>query len=250
VNRQDFVTAWKADPSKVTIGGGSSPGGPDHLFPMEVAQAVGVDPKSVNFITYDGGGDLLTALLGKKVTVGTSSPGELIDQIEAGLERVRQRMATHGFEFEEGDEDIHMAIERLLGEEIGPVAGKVHTGRSRNDQVATDVAMVVQVHSLRAIELCGEAMAALLEQAATVARTEVFGPVITVQTFTDEAEAIEIANDTPYGLTASVWTQNHGRALRVSAAIDTGCVWVNCHIPLVAEMPHGGAKQSGYGGRR
>ena len=85
---QDFVTAWKADPSKVTIGGGSSPGGPDHLFPMELAKAVGVDPKSVNFVTYDGGDDLLTALLGKKITVGTSSPGELIDQIEAGQLRV------------------------------------------------------------------------------------------------------------------------------------------------------------------
>jgi putative tricarboxylic transport membrane protein len=85
---QDFVAAWKADPAKVTIGGGSSPGGPDHLFPMETARAVGVDPKAVNFITYDGGGDLLTALLGKKVTAGTSSPGEFIDQIEGGQLRV------------------------------------------------------------------------------------------------------------------------------------------------------------------
>lgn len=84
----DFVAAWKKDPSKVTIGGGSSPGGPDHLFPMETAEAVGVDPKSVNFVTYDGGGDLLTALLGNKITAGTSSPGELIDQIEAGQLRV------------------------------------------------------------------------------------------------------------------------------------------------------------------
>lgn len=84
----DLVAVWKADPSKVTIGGGSSPGGPDHLFPMELAKAVGVQPKSVNFVTYDGGGDLLTALLGKKITVGTSSPGELIDQIEAGQLRV------------------------------------------------------------------------------------------------------------------------------------------------------------------
>lgn len=85
---QDFVAAWKADPAAVTIGGGSSPGGPDHLFPMELAEAVGVDPKAVNFVTYDGGGDLLTALLGKKITAGTSSPGELIDQIEAGQLRV------------------------------------------------------------------------------------------------------------------------------------------------------------------
>src|SRR3954469_20558217 len=84
----DFVAAGKADPSKVTIGGGSSPGGPDHLFPMELAKAVGVNPKSVNFVTYDGGGDLLTALLGKKITVGTSSPGELIDQVEGGQLRV------------------------------------------------------------------------------------------------------------------------------------------------------------------
>jgi putative tricarboxylic transport membrane protein len=84
----DFVEAWKADPASVTIGGGSSPGGPDHLFPMELAEVVGVDPKQVNFITYDGGGDLLTALLGKKITAGTSSPGELIDQIEAGQLRV------------------------------------------------------------------------------------------------------------------------------------------------------------------
>src|ERR1700712_421630 len=96
---KDFVAAWKADPSKVTIGGGSSPGGPDHLFPMELAKAVGVDPKSVNFITYDGGGDLLTALLGKKITVGTSSPGELIDQIEAGQLRV---LAVSGEERVEG----------------------------------------------------------------------------------------------------------------------------------------------------
>jgi argininosuccinate lyase len=88
--------------------------------------------------------------------------GSELERIEAGLERVRERMAQHGFEFEDSDEDIHMAVERLLGEEIGPLAGKLHTGRSRNDQVATDMAMVVQAHSLRAIELCGAAMERLL----------------------------------------------------------------------------------------
>jgi len=86
-----------------------------------------------------------------------------------------------------------------------------------------------------------------LHQDDELIRTEIFGPVITVQTFDDEAQAIELANDTDYGLASSVWTKDHGTALRVSAAIDTGCVWVNCHIPLVAEMPHGGVKQSGYG---
>ena len=88
-----------------------------------------------------------------------------VERIVAGLDRVQERIGAHGFEFEAADEDIHMAIERLLGEEIGPLAGKLHTGRSRNDQVATDVAMVVQAHSLRAIELARAAMERLLEQA-------------------------------------------------------------------------------------
>jgi argininosuccinate lyase len=96
--------------------------------------------------------------------VGVLTEDEL-QRICDGLDRVRERIGGHGFEFEEADEDIHMAIERLLGEEIGPLAGKLHTGRSRNDQVATDVAMVVQAHSLRAIELAGATMARLLELA-------------------------------------------------------------------------------------
>ncbi len=96
---QDFVAAWKADPANVTIGGGSSPGGPDHLFPMETARAVGVDPKAVNYVTYDGGGDLLTALLGKKIDAGTTGLGEFVDQIEAGQLRV---LAVSGSERVEG----------------------------------------------------------------------------------------------------------------------------------------------------
>jgi argininosuccinate lyase len=93
--------------------------------------------------------------------IGVLDPAELAE-MEAGLDRVGARMAAPGFAFEDSDEDIHMAIERLLGEEIGPLAGKLHTGRSRNDQVATDVAMVVQNHSMEAIELCGAAMERLL----------------------------------------------------------------------------------------
>jgi argininosuccinate lyase len=90
---------------------------------------------------------------------------EELAQMTAGLDRVAERIGAHGFEFEPSDEDIHMAIERLLGEEIGPLAGKLHTGRSRNDQVATDMAMVVQVHSLQAIELAAGTMGRLLELA-------------------------------------------------------------------------------------
>ncbi|GAA0958193.1 gamma-aminobutyraldehyde dehydrogenase [Kribbella koreensis] len=86
-----------------------------------------------------------------------------------------------------------------------------------------------------------------LRQDDEMIQDEVFGPVITVQTFADEAEALRMANGVQYGLASSVFTTDHSRALRMSAALDFGCVWINTHIPLVAEMPHGGFKHSGHG---
>jgi putative tricarboxylic transport membrane protein len=82
-----LLSAWKADPGKLTVGGGSSPGGPDHLAPMLIAKATGIDPMQVNFVSYDGGGELLAAVLGGQVKFGVTGVGETKDQIEAGAIR-------------------------------------------------------------------------------------------------------------------------------------------------------------------
>ena len=86
-----------------------------------------------------------------------------------------------------------------------------------------------------------------LKQDDEIIQKEVFGPVITVQSFTDEAQALEYANGVEYALASSVWTKDHARAMRMSKSLNFGCVWINTHISLVAEMPHGGFGKSGYG---
>ena len=84
----DLVQAWKEDPGSIAVGGGSSPGGPDHLFPMQLADAIGIDAKDVNYVSYDGGGPLTSALLGEKIDVGFSGLAEFVGDVESGKLRV------------------------------------------------------------------------------------------------------------------------------------------------------------------
>ena len=86
-----------------------------------------------------------------------------------------------------------------------------------------------------------------LTQSDELIQSEIFGPVITIQKFKDEEQAVAMSNGVDYGLASSVWTKDHARAMRMSKAFDFGCVWISTHIPVVAEMPHGGFKRSGYG---
>ena len=100
----DLVKAWKANP-KMAVGGGSNPGGPDHLLPMQLAQAVGIDAKTVNFVSYDGGGDLLPAILGNKIGFATSGTGEYVDQIKSGAVRVLATTGEKRLELAAGRQD-------------------------------------------------------------------------------------------------------------------------------------------------
>jgi betaine-aldehyde dehydrogenase len=124
-------------------------------------------------------------------------------------------------------------LDRVLGMlDALPGHAEVRTGGSRVDRSGYFITPTVVTN---------------LQQSDDAIQTEFFGPVLTVQRFSDEGQALEWANGVQYGLSSSVWTKDHARAMRFAKRLDFGCVWINTHIPLVAEMPHGGFKHSGYG---
>jgi 1-pyrroline dehydrogenase len=187
--------------------------------------------ETLRFASYWNSGQDCTAAC--RVIAGPGVYDAFVAKLSDQVKDMKWGDPTSGEELEMGSLISHAQVDR--------VAGMVDRARSGAEVVVGGQAPDLKGAYYEPTVVAGP------DQKAEIVQDEVFGPVVTVQRFTDEEQAIAWANDVRFGLAASVWTRDIGKALRVSKAIQFGTVWVNDHFTLVSEMPHGGFKESGYG---